>query len=60
MLNHAISDVESRLPNFMILDFECGDLNASRSHRLQKNLMETLDQKSNYQVIITSSKVCQE
>lgn len=60
MLNHAITDKESRLPNFMILDFECGDLNASRSQRLQKNLIETLNQKSDYQVIITSSKVCQE
>lgn len=60
MLKHAIADDESRLPNFMILDFECGDLNASRSHRLQKNLMGALDQKNNYQVIITSSKVCTE
>ncbi|MEZ9003799.1 hypothetical protein AB6E26_14040 [Vibrio splendidus] len=60
MLNHAIFDNESRLPNFMILDFECGDLNASRSHQLQKNLMETLKDKGDYQVIITSSKACQE
>ncbi|HIF9480997.1 TPA: AAA family ATPase [Photobacterium damselae] len=60
MLNYAITDNESRLPNFMILDFECGDLNAPRSHCLQKNLMEILCQKNNYQVIITSSKVCDE
>jgi hypothetical protein len=60
MLSHALFDAESRLPNFMILDFECGDLNASRSHCLQRNLLEALTNQDNYQVITTSSKVCEE
>ena len=60
MLEQSLSDTQCRLPNFMILDFECGDLNAPRSHKLQQNLMSTLAEYTNYQVIITSSKVCSE
>ncbi|GAB3535094.1 SMC family protein [Photobacterium alginatilyticum] len=60
ILKGSILDEYCRLPNFMILDFECGDLNAPRSHRLQHNLMKTFKDINDFQVIITSSKVCDE
>ena len=60
MLLRSIHDDLCRLPRFMIMDFECGDLNEGRSHNLQKNIMDYLSDKNDFQLIITSSKVLPE
>ncbi|ENM5791888.1 hypothetical protein V4V45_003798 [Vibrio mimicus] len=60
MLLRSIHDELCRLPRFMIMDFECGDLNEGRSHNLQKNIMDYLTDKCDFQLIITSSKVLPE
>ncbi|KJG53869.1 hypothetical protein [Photobacterium angustum] len=60
MLFCSLNDIKARLPGFMMLDFECGDLNESRSHRFQKNLVDTFADSKDFQIIITTSKVCKE
>ncbi|MCK5111165.1 MAG: AAA family ATPase [Arcobacteraceae bacterium] len=56
-LLQAIDDNETRYPLFSIMDFECADLNEERSKNLQDNIVKILENKGNFQLLITSSKV---
>ncbi|WP_174868636.1 AAA family ATPase [Pectobacterium polaris] len=53
----SITDENCRYPRFSIMDFECGDINEERSQNLQKIITSCLDGKTDYQLIMTTSKV---
>lgn len=53
----SLKDSTCRYPRFSIMDFECGDINEARSHNLQKLIVSSLKGFSNYQLIMTTSKV---
>lgn len=53
----SIADRHCRYPRFSIMDFECGDINEERSQNLQEIITSCLDDKVDYQLIMTTSKV---
>ncbi|MDY4381518.1 AAA family ATPase [Pectobacterium brasiliense] len=53
----SITDENCRYPRFSIMDFECGDINEERSQNLQKIITSCLDGETDYQLIMTTSKV---
>lgn len=59
-LLQALQDPKTRYPLFSIMDFEVSDLNENRSQTIQRNIMNALKDYENYQLLITSSKICEE
>jgi len=53
----SIIDNNCRYPRFSIMDFECGDINEGRSHNLQKLIVSSLSEFTDYQLIMTTSKI---
>jgi hypothetical protein len=59
-LLQALQDPKTRYPLFSIMDFEVSDLNENRSQTIQRNIMDALKDYDDYQLLITSSKICEE
>lgn len=57
ILLFSIKDETCRYPRFSIMDFECADINQVRSHNLQRIIKSCLDGETDYQLIMTTSKV---
>jgi len=57
MLLFSLIDNECRYPRFSIMDFECADINEERSRNLQRLIAITLAPYSDYQLIMTTSKI---
>lgn len=56
----SLLDNVSSFPNFLILDLECNDITSDRSQNMQRIIKQSLAGQVDYQLILSTSKICSE